>query len=129
MACIRALYMQDIVLAVFDQMPCHGDTDDHLNQGDIVFYQSNRQTMSRFARVCRAFADPALQSLWRTLDSIKPLLGLLTCFKRVVVETEETEDFTDSDVDHSVNDDELEYDSDHQFVWVGARLFRHVLLQ
>lgn len=108
MACIRALHMQDILLAVLDQMPCHKGTYDDLSGGEAHYYRSNRQAVSSLARVSKVFADPALQSLWRTLDSMKPVLRLLTCFKRVVVERE----------DSPRSDVESDYEPEEDFVWV-----------
>jgi hypothetical protein len=37
---------------------------------------NGRRSLSRLARTCRAFSEPALKILWRELDSIVPILGL-----------------------------------------------------
>ncbi|PFH54839.1 hypothetical protein AMATHDRAFT_134138 [Amanita thiersii Skay4041] len=37
---------------------------------------SGRRSLSRLARTCRAFCEPALDVLWRELDSLTPLVGL-----------------------------------------------------
>lgn len=34
-------------------------------------------TLARFARVCRAFKEPATAALWRTLDGLDSILSLL----------------------------------------------------
>ena len=35
-----------------------------------------RRSLSRLARTCRAISEPALNILWRELDSIAPIIGL-----------------------------------------------------
>jgi hypothetical protein len=42
----------------------------------ILDTPGGRRSLSRLARTCRAFADPALNVLWRDLDSIIPIIGL-----------------------------------------------------
>ncbi|KAF9477530.1 hypothetical protein BDN70DRAFT_810593 [Pholiota conissans] len=42
----------------------------------ILDSPAGRRSLSRLARTCRAFADPALDVLWRDLDSIVPIVGL-----------------------------------------------------
>lgn len=42
----------------------------------ILDTPGGRRSLSRLARTCRAFADPALDVLWRDLDSIIPIIGL-----------------------------------------------------
>ncbi|KAF8973596.1 hypothetical protein BDZ97DRAFT_1775888 [Flammula alnicola] len=42
----------------------------------ILDSPNGRRSLSRLARTCRAFADPALDVLWRELDSIIPIIGL-----------------------------------------------------
>ncbi len=42
----------------------------------IIDSPGGRRSLSRLARTCRAFADPALDVLWRDLDSIVPIVGL-----------------------------------------------------
>lgn len=37
-----------------------------------------RRTLAALARTCRAFSDPALDYLWRKLDSLKPLIRCYT---------------------------------------------------
>lgn len=38
--------------------------------------QERRCALSRLARVCRLFKDPALTFLWRSLDGLEPFLDL-----------------------------------------------------
>ncbi|KAJ7675364.1 hypothetical protein B0H17DRAFT_945974 [Mycena rosella] len=42
----------------------------------ILDSPNGRRTLSRLARTCRAWLDPALSVLWRELDSLVPILGL-----------------------------------------------------
>lgn len=42
----------------------------------IVESPNGRRSLSRFARTCKAFCDPALDVLWRELDSLIPIIGL-----------------------------------------------------
>ncbi|KAJ7103282.1 hypothetical protein B0H15DRAFT_204903 [Mycena belliarum] len=42
----------------------------------ILDSPNGRRTLSRLARTCRAWFDPALNVLWRELDSLVPILGL-----------------------------------------------------
>jgi hypothetical protein len=42
----------------------------------IVDSPSGRRSLSRLARTCRAFSEPALDILWRELDSLLPIIGL-----------------------------------------------------
>ncbi|KXN86774.1 26S proteasome non-ATPase regulatory subunit 12 [Leucoagaricus sp. SymC.cos] len=42
----------------------------------IVESSNGKRTLSRFARTCRAFCGPALDVLWRELDSLVPIIGL-----------------------------------------------------
>ncbi|KAJ7109966.1 hypothetical protein C8R44DRAFT_634597 [Mycena epipterygia] len=42
----------------------------------ILDSPNGRRTLSRLARTCRAWLDPALNVLWRELDSLVPVLGL-----------------------------------------------------
>ncbi|KAF8167714.1 hypothetical protein B0H34DRAFT_646480 [Crassisporium funariophilum] len=42
----------------------------------ILDSPNGRRTLSRLARTCRAFSEPALDILWRDLDSIAPIVGL-----------------------------------------------------
>jgi hypothetical protein len=42
----------------------------------ILDSPSGRRTLSRLARTCRAFCEPALDILWRELDSLIPVIGL-----------------------------------------------------
>jgi hypothetical protein len=43
-----------------------------------AIYESpgGRRTLSRLARTCSAISEPALNILWRELDSIAPIIGL-----------------------------------------------------
>ncbi|KAI0673375.1 hypothetical protein C8Q78DRAFT_622453 [Trametes maxima] len=42
----------------------------------ILDTPGGRRSVSRLARTCKAFKEPALDVLWRDLDSLTPLLGL-----------------------------------------------------
>lgn len=42
----------------------------------ILESPNGRRSLSRFARTCHAFSGPALDILWRDLDSIIPIVGL-----------------------------------------------------
>ncbi|KAI0361366.1 hypothetical protein OH77DRAFT_1417609 [Trametes cingulata] len=50
----------------------------------ILDTPGGRRSVSRLARTCKAFKEPALSVLWRDLDSLTPLLGLFpsTLLKR-----------------------------------------------
>ena len=50
----------------------------------ILETPQGRRSVSRLARTCKAFKEPALNVLWRDLDSLTPLLGLFpsTILKR-----------------------------------------------
>ena len=42
----------------------------------ILDSPSGRRSLSRLARTCKAFSGPALDVLWRELDSVVPIVGL-----------------------------------------------------
>jgi hypothetical protein len=42
----------------------------------ILDSPNGKRTLSRLARTCRALSDPALNVLWRELDSLIPIIGL-----------------------------------------------------
>lgn len=42
----------------------------------ILESTNGKRTLSRFARTCKAFCGPALDILWRELDSLVPIIGL-----------------------------------------------------
>lgn len=42
----------------------------------IIESPNGRRTMSRLARTCKAMCEPALDVLWRELDSLLPLISL-----------------------------------------------------
>lgn len=42
----------------------------------IVESPNGRRSMSRLARTCKAICEPALDVLWRELDSLLPLMSL-----------------------------------------------------
>ena len=42
----------------------------------ILDSPNGRRALSRLARTCRAFCEPALNVLWKELDSLIPILGL-----------------------------------------------------
>jgi hypothetical protein len=42
----------------------------------ILESPGGRRSLSRLARTCKAFSEPALNVLWRELDSLLPIIGL-----------------------------------------------------
>lgn len=42
----------------------------------IIDTPGGRRSISRLARTCKGFCEPALNVLWRELDSLAPILGL-----------------------------------------------------
>lgn len=42
----------------------------------ILESPNGRRSLSRLARTCKAFSEPALNVLWRELDSLVPIIGL-----------------------------------------------------
>ena len=42
----------------------------------IIDTPGGKRSVSRLARTCKAFCEPALNVLWRELDSIAPIIGL-----------------------------------------------------
>jgi hypothetical protein len=50
----------------------------------ILDSSGGRRSLSRLSRTCKAFSKPALDVLWRELDSLVPLIGLFPAhlFKR-----------------------------------------------
>jgi hypothetical protein len=42
----------------------------------IIESPNGRRSVSRLARTCRAMCEPALDVLWRELDSLLPLISL-----------------------------------------------------
>ncbi|KAH9944179.1 uncharacterized protein BXZ73DRAFT_96672 [Epithele typhae] len=68
----------------------------------ILDTPGGRRTVARLARTCKAFKEPALNLLWRDLDSLAPLLGLFpsTILKRArrpgmgLLKAPEREDWT-----------------------------------
>lgn len=42
----------------------------------IIESPNGRRSMSRLARTCKAMCEPALNVLWRELDSLLPLVSL-----------------------------------------------------
>lgn len=54
-----------------------GDPDLTRKLLDAVIDSPNgRRSVSRLARTCKAMCEPALNMLWRELDSFLPLIGL-----------------------------------------------------
>lgn len=43
----------------------------------LIFSHLDDRSLSRAARVCRQWADVALDALWHTISDLKSLLGLL----------------------------------------------------
>jgi len=42
----------------------------------MIDLPGGRRSVSRLARTCKAFCEPALNVLWRELDSLSPIIGL-----------------------------------------------------
>lgn len=42
---------------------------------------TKRRTLVNAARTCKRFSSPALDALWRAMDSIIPLLSILPCLQ------------------------------------------------
>jgi hypothetical protein len=42
----------------------------------IIDAPGGRRSVSRLARTCKTFCEPALNVLWRELDSLAPIIGL-----------------------------------------------------
>lgn len=42
----------------------------------IIDLPGGKRSVSRLARTCKAFCEPALNVLWRELDSLVPIIGL-----------------------------------------------------
>jgi len=42
----------------------------------IIDSPAGRRSISRLARTCKAMCEPALNVLWREMDSLLPLIGL-----------------------------------------------------
>ncbi|RPD57059.1 hypothetical protein L227DRAFT_578249 [Lentinus tigrinus ALCF2SS1-6] len=66
-----AVYQQKMFPAILRD----ADTTQKLLEA-ILETPGGRRSVSRLARTCKAFKEPALNVLWRDLDSITPLLGL-----------------------------------------------------
>jgi len=49
----------------------------------VTYANKPKKALARFARVCRAFSDPALSILWRDLDDVDVLLSIFTGYKKV----------------------------------------------
>ncbi len=75
MATSAALTNSDILSVIFE----HFDSNDPRGVNDSI-----PPAWARAARVCVAFHEPAIRLLWRSLDSVVPLLNLLpSSFTRV----------------------------------------------
>ena len=73
----------------FSKLPFHSNPDildeiceylsyeDDVDADDIA---SSRRTLLCLALTCKAFLEPALDRLWRNLDSLFPLLKVLPAF-------------------------------------------------
>ncbi|KAL6306482.1 hypothetical protein BKA93DRAFT_142945 [Sparassis latifolia] len=68
----RALECYDILQLIFDHFLLPDDAD-------VVAARACRRTLASAARVCQAFSDPALNSLWETLDDLLHVLNVLPC--------------------------------------------------
>ena len=66
-----AVYQQKMLPAILRDP----DTTQKLLEA-ILDTPGGRRSLVRLARTCKAFRDPALDLLWRDLDSLTPLLGL-----------------------------------------------------
>ncbi|KAH8109617.1 hypothetical protein DFH11DRAFT_1730892 [Phellopilus nigrolimitatus] len=45
---------------------------------DVIFDFATRDTKARCARVCKSWSNVALDSLWKSMDSVRPALSLLS---------------------------------------------------
>ena len=61
---------------------------------------SARPTLAAAARVCKAWTAPASIVLWRSLDTLVPLLKLLPTAKFVGLDGTDSDSDTDDDLDH-----------------------------
>lgn len=55
---------------------------DPINLDDAVIIDLSRRNLLHIAQTCKAFLEPALDRLWRSLDSLFPLLKILPAFIR-----------------------------------------------
>jgi hypothetical protein len=51
------------------------------------FGRDSRATLAALARTCRTFEEPALDTLWRNIDGLKPIVSCMPEF--VVVQMKE----------------------------------------
>ena len=71
-----ALVTSDVLIHIFEELLATDTLDEN---GCRI----GSQTLARLARVCVAFHEPSMRLLWRHLDSLHPLLSLLTSYVRV----------------------------------------------
>lgn len=71
----QALFNVDIFLRILDEFK-EPLPDAHSWQGQVDF-DPHKSTLYALALVCRAFTDASLDLLWRIMDSLEPVRGLL----------------------------------------------------
>ena len=75
-ACASALHNQDILLNIFEHLDPQIEITDPPQRNGIQLQEECTRTLAGAARVCRAFLDPALDILWRSLNDVSILLRL-----------------------------------------------------
>ena len=70
----RALFYPEILDNIFDNLLLSNNTSPRANRRAHI----PAVDLSRAARVCRAFSEPALRVLWRDLPNFLPLCWLLS---------------------------------------------------
>lgn len=82
MAYTRSLvFPNDILHEIFRDFSV--DEDDNIFPYNAKMH---RRTLSRCARVCKAFNGPALDHLWGYLETSSPLLEIMPCVQLEVAE-------------------------------------------
>ena len=77
-----ALRNHDILYNVFEYLALEWPPQ-HSDSGTKGTWQSAKlQALACAAQVCHAFSDPALDTLWRTVDNVLVLFRLFSSFQR-----------------------------------------------
>ncbi|OBZ65927.1 hypothetical protein A0H81_14088 [Grifola frondosa] len=130
----RALGVYDVLREIFLQLsppiPDLDRWDSKLDEATGVLTgdgRAERQALARSARVCRMFADPALDALWRRLEGFVPLLELISCFQAARqydsdYEDEEEDDGEDIAMGHQVLAGEITTDDWARFQSYARRV-------
>lgn len=95
----RALCLPEILLIIFENVL--------LSKNDSFAARlgfSPASTLASAALVCKVFTAPALITLWRSIDTLVPLVKLLSVAKVVGLDDEDSEsdDWDDLDSDNTV---------------------------